>query len=141
MQLVLQNIKQANPLGGDKAGIMLINCYDQEADWYIEQPISEKRLIAKVPGHRDGHCSVSHMEGIFIRLTYDFAFIGGGEKNFGVISREAPPAYQVALIKLGPNYSYTKLEGTMHIYNALLGSQADINEESIRSILSQMVLP
>lgn len=140
-QLVLQTIQQATPLGGDKAGVILINCYDLVFDWYIEQPISERCLIAKVPGHLDGHCSVTRLEGIFVGLNYNFDFIGGGARTFQAVGVPAPPATEVAVIKLGPAYSYTKLEGSLDLYIRPLGPQAGLNEESVRTTLSQMVSP
>ncbi len=75
-QLIIQEILKAPLLGGDKSGVILVNCQGPEAlDWYIEEPKSEYRLVAKIPAPYEGHCGVSHLEGLYVGVTYEFGFL------------------------------------------------------------------
>lgn len=75
-QLIIQEILKAPLLGGDKSGVILVNCQGTEAlDWYIEEPKSEYRLVAKIPAPYEGHCGVSHLEGLYVSVTYEFGFL------------------------------------------------------------------
>jgi hypothetical protein len=59
----LEQITQAQPLGGDKFGVIVINCAGAPLDWYIEEPREEHRMVAKVPaGNPNVQCDVDQPE-------------------------------------------------------------------------------
>jgi hypothetical protein len=59
----LEQIEQSPPLGGDKFGVIIINCAGSSFDWYIEEPREEHRQVAKVPaGNPNVQCNVDQPE-------------------------------------------------------------------------------
>lgn len=100
LELVLEQITQNPPLGGDKWGMILVNCYNAYVDWYIEVPRVEHRLVAKVPAYHDGHCGVSQLEGLFADVPYTFGFLAEGMPGVGYLDAQIP-AGQVGLLNFG----------------------------------------
>jgi hypothetical protein len=83
LQIIHQKILEAPLLGGDKGGLIIVNCSGNDIDWYIEEPREEYRMVAKIPAFYDGHCGVSHLEGLFTSVRYEFNFFapGAGSKR------------------------------------------------------------
>ena len=86
-------------MGGDKGGLIIVNCTHNDIDWYVEEPREEHRLVVKIPAFYDGHCGVSNLEGFFPNVRYEFNFFapGAGSKRvrYGYVPPD-DPAYHIA---------------------------------------------
>jgi hypothetical protein len=101
-RLIRERIAQAPLLGGDKGGLIFVNCHETDAlDWYIEEPRNEHRLVAKIPAYHDGHCGVSQLEGFYSSVTYEFgAFAPWLEGTWRYLNVRVP-AGQVGKMEAG----------------------------------------
>jgi hypothetical protein len=101
-RLIIERIVQAPLIGGDKWGLIVVNCHETDyLDWYIEEPRNEHRLVAKIPAYQDGHCGVSHLEGLYSSVTYDFGFFAPWLGDTRRYNRVTFPAGQIGVLTYG----------------------------------------
>ncbi|MBC8253528.1 MAG: hypothetical protein H8E35_05815 [Ardenticatenia bacterium] len=120
-------IREAQPLGGDKAGIIVLNCYRNVLDWYIEEPRSEYRLVAKIPAYHDDHCTVSHLEPILAApVPHMFGFLSEGVQGTTMSKMFQIPAGQVGV--LGVDFDEFADSGKTVSELFILGTLADLQD-------------